>query len=158
MGWIDSLLAGGTGSIVEKTMGAVERLSAGHLGKKELRLELAKIADEEAARMHTELTTEIQAKERIMVAEMAQSDNYTKRARPSVVYFGLIAFGVDQLVRYAAHFFGTPIPETQIPQEFWMAWGSVVGIYSIGRSAEKRGGNGKLTQAVTGTPSAPSIL
>lgn len=158
MGWLKDVLLGGTGSLVEKAGELYVKASEAHLGKKEFRLELAKLADEEAGRLHDELTAEIQAKERIMVAEMAQGDNYTKRARPTVVYAGLAFFLIDMVSRFATHFTGTPIPETQIPMEFWVAWGGVVGVYSIGRTAEKRGANGKLTSAVTGTPKAPSIL
>ena len=166
MGWLQTLIGKGTGSIVEKGAEAIAKISAGHLGKKELVLELQKIADAEAARMSAEATAEIQAKERIMVAEMQQGDNYTKRARPTVVYMGLAVIAWNYALiptitgLYATFWSGASakMQPMDLPMEFWMAWSAVVGIYSIGRSAEKRGWNGKLTAAVTGTPKAPSIL
>jgi hypothetical protein len=113
----------------------------------------------------------VNAQREIIVAEMQQGDPYTKRARPSVVYFGLVFIGlVHVLFPMAAKIFvivslwrdqGNTLLETTatrvldltaitLPSEFWWAWGSVVSIWSIGRSAERRGMANKLVEMVTG--------
>ena len=78
-----------------------------------------------------------------LMEELKQGDKYTKRARPTVVYVGLIiAFlemfgfrlmfltwaGVDKSVIEAANL---------MLNTFWLAWGGVVGGYALGRSYEK---------------------
>ncbi|UCC71274.1 MAG: hypothetical protein JSV86_12880 [Gemmatimonadota bacterium] len=155
MGWLSNITGGGYAKIVDTVLGAYEKIAAGHLGKKELRLELEKLAGAEATRLHDELVAEIEAKERVLVAELQQGDKFTKRARPSIVYVGLVMFVLDVLARYAAHWTGDPIPETQVPAEFWYVWGSVSGAYVLGRSIwDKRG---TAVNAI-GAPSPASIL
>ena len=80
-----------------------------------------------------EATQEIMSKEKILVAELAQGDSYTKRARPTLVYSGLVAMLVEGI---------EAIPFTA-PEQFWPIWGGVCGVWIIGRSAEKIKGNGK---------------
>lgn len=122
----------------------------------------------------------VEAQKEIIVAEMQQGDKYTKRARPSVVYCGLIFIGlvhvifpfiirvvamwklgaladvgslansetagqVQQLIKQMEG-----LMSLNLPDEFWWAWGSVVSIWSIGRSAERRGVTGKLLAMITG--------
>lgn len=111
------------------------------------------------------------AKGQIIVAEMQQGDNFTKRARPMVVYAGLVMIAINyvafpflgRLVALSAILFTdagiipatiTPVLEPlPLPIEFWTAWGGVVSIWVLGRSAEKRGsgGNfGKIASLITG--------
>jgi len=88
--------------------------------------------------------------------EMVQDDNYTKRARPSIIYIGLaiIAFNycvvpvIQQLINVAVQ----PYP---LPSEFWLAWGGAVSAYNVGRSMEKSGKHNVFTQAVTGEKTKP---
>lgn len=103
--------------------------------------------------------TVIETQKSIIVAEMQQSDNFTKRARPSIVYFGLAAIGLVHvalpvLAWAALTFSGKPLdamPQIALPGEFWTTWGGVCGIWVIGRSAEKRGMTGKIVSAITGS-------
>lgn len=94
----------------------------------------------------------IDAQKSIIVAEMQQADNYTKRARPTLVYAGLFfIFLVHVLFPIAAFFTSKPMPESlSLPTEFWWAWSGVCGVWAIGRSAEKKGITGKLTSLITG--------
>jgi len=108
----------------------------------------------------------IDAQKSIMVAELQQGDNYTKRARPTVVYAGLAFIALVHVImpfalKIAAVFaIGSLTPEqlaelkglmdVQLPGEFWAAWGSVISIWSIGRSAERRGMSNKLIEMITG--------
>ena len=94
----------------------------------------------------------------IIVAELQQGDAYTKRARPSVVYVGLGAFVVVHvlmpLVRWGLTLAGQTeaaiLPDISLPGEFWAAWGSVTGIWSIGRTMERRGLGGKVVDMISG--------
>jgi hypothetical protein len=88
------------------------------------------------------------------MAEMNQGDNYTKRARPTVVYWGIVAITIDFLARTAMAMFDlmplASIPKTFLPTEFWVAWGGIVSTWVVGRSAEKRGTRNKVTDFITG--------
>ena len=94
----------------------------------------------------------VEAQKSIIVAEMSQGDNYTKRARPTLVYAGLLfIFLVHVGFPITAFFSGKPMPTLVLPSDFWWAWGSVVGIWSIGRSLERKGSESKLVSTITGT-------
>jgi hypothetical protein len=100
---------------------------------------------------------ELEAKERILVAELAQDDKFTKRARPTVVYTGLVLVLFEVVARYVTFWFGVELPEsegklvtTMVPAEFWYAWGGICGTWVIGRSAEKWGYQNKIVGYVTG--------
>jgi hypothetical protein len=111
-------------------------------------------------------TSIISAKKEIIVAEMNQGDNFTKRARPAVVYMGLVFIALVHVlfpitIKCITIFRLTALSPAQLgelanltalslPSEFWLAWGSVVSIWSVGRSMEKRGTANKVIQAITG--------
>lgn len=99
------------------------------------------------------LRTEIQAKERILVAELQQGDKFTKRARPSLVYVGLLFALAETVVRVVLVLQGQPFPEgltTVVPPPFWAAWTGVTGAWVIGRTAERRGLQGRIVESITG--------
>ena len=103
------------------------------------------------------ITSEIQARFKMVTdviqADNASGDNYTKRARPTVVYFGLVAIFLNHLVLpWAAHFAGDGVvPAIELPVEFWVAWGGIVSVWSVGRSAEKAAVSNRLTRSITGS-------
>jgi hypothetical protein len=87
----------------------------------------------------------------IIVAEMQQGDKFTKRARPMVVYSGLLfIFLVHVAFPIYAFFTGDPVPEISLPHEFWWAWTGVVAVWMTGRSMEKFGLENKATKLITG--------
>ena len=91
------------------------------------------------------------ARRDIIVAELNQGDNYTKRARPTIVYGGLVFICLVHVVfPMLKAFFQIDTPEISLPSEFWWTWGGVTGAYSLGRSAEKRGVKNKLVGMATG--------
>lgn len=93
----------------------------------------------------------VNATQEIIVAEMSQGDSYTKRARPTLVYAGLFfIFLVHVVFPIVGWFKAMQLPALSLPEEFWWAWGSVVGIWSLGRSFERKGIGGKITEAITG--------
>lgn len=103
---------------------------------------------------------EMDARSKIIIAEMQQGDKFTKRARPSLIYFGLfIIFWNYCLVPSSFFLFGAATTNElrlfELPIEFWAAWGGVVGIWSGGRTLERIGYKNKPLSLVTGTPVAP---
>jgi len=95
--------------------------------------------------------TLVSAQKEVVVAEMQQGDNYTKRARPTIVYCGLGFIALNYvLLPYIAFFTGFGPPKIELPSDFWYAWTGVVGIWSIGRTMEKKGNTSSIVQAITG--------
>ena len=91
-------------------------------------------------------------KAEVMKAELSQGDTYTKRARPTVVYLGLLfIFLVHVAFPIAAFFSGKPMPAAlSLPTEFWYTWGGVCSVWMIGRTMERQGAASGVIQAITG--------
>lgn len=71
-------------------------------------------------------------------AEETSGDNYTRRARPSVIWFGLLYILWDYCVLPTfALFWHLQLPAALLPQWFWEVWGMVVTGYVFARSTEK---------------------
>jgi hypothetical protein len=159
MGWLSKIFSGGAGELVEKAGNLFTKAQENHLGKKELKLELEKLISAENDRIHNEVTAELGAKERVLVAELAQGDAFTKRARPMVVYTGLAVLVLNHVVLpWSNHFFTTnELPTINIPIEFWIGWSGIVATWSIGRDAVRKGIKNKFTQIASG-PNAKSIF
>lgn len=145
MSFIGDLFAGGAKGIVEAVGSVADRFIQTKDEKAKFELEVEEVITtrlgqiEESARARMNMTAEI------IKAEMASGDAYTKRARPTVVYFGLLLigwnYGVGPMLSH---------PPVELPSEFWLAWGSVISIWSIGRTAERIGIEGKVTKVITG--------
>lgn len=141
-----------TGGLVEGIGEVADRFITTDSEKKQFQLQVQELVNQRQATAEASMQAELQAKERIIVAEMNQGDTYTKRARPTVVYAGLaiIAFNYC-LVPAMQSLGGSELQPFVLPFEFWAAWGGCVGIWTIGRTAEKRGANNKATRLVTGS-------
>jgi hypothetical protein len=147
MNWLKKIFTGGIGQAAEQIGNVVADISEKHLGKKELKLELEKILAAQATQQFQAAAVEIQAKERILVAELQQGDNYTKRARPSIIYVGLIGAIVD----------GIGAIDFTMPADFWYIWGGVCSVYVVGRSVQLskvNGVAGKVAGMITGHKSS----
>lgn len=107
---------------------------------------------EDEARM-----AELEATTRIIEAELDQDDHYSKRARPTIVYAGLLfIFLVYVVMPYAVAYWDVAEPpQVELPAEFWWSWGTVVSVYGLGKSAERLGKAGKATEWITGNRKAP---
>ena len=152
MSFIDKLSGVFSGGLVSSIGEVADRFIETDSDKKAFQLQLERLINERQVAVETSLQAELQAKERVIVAEMTQGDSYTKRARPTVVYAGLIAILFNYcLVPAAQSLNGVDISPFELPIEFWSAWGGCVGIWTIGRTMEKRGGNGPSTRLATGT-------
>jgi predicted membrane channel-forming protein YqfA (hemolysin III family) len=95
------------------------------------------------------------------VAELQQEDRFVKRARPSITYVGLfvIVFNyvfipfvnrVMEWVFIAREAEGVlslyALKPVDLPEMFWVAWGGVVAVYSVGRTTELIRSNKARTQ------------
>lgn len=93
----------------------------------------------------------INAQKEIVVSEMSQGDNFTKRARPTVVYAGLAFIFFDHVALPIYSFFSSgAVPNVSLPSEFWWAWTGCVGIWMVGRTMEKRGSTSEIVAKITG--------
>lgn len=125
--------------------------------RNEFKRQIAELVTRRTSEVEETLRAELGARRDIIVAEMAQGDAYTKRARPTVVYAGIVIFALDAAVRAIQMSLGVgDVPTTYVPSEFALAWGSVVGLWVLGRSAEKRGAGNAIISAITGTPQSTS--
>ena len=154
MGLLDSIFkASPVGAIVETVVGLVssvittpEDKAKFEAQKGDIAVRMEEILQKRDSEMEQTLRTELEAKEKIIVAEMAQGDNYTKRARPTVVYFGLFLFFFNYSI---VPLFG--LPQLELPAEFMYGWAGIVSTWSIGRSAERIGTRNRVVSAATGT-------
>lgn len=144
----------GIGSIADLAKGLVDRfLPAAMTGaeKAQVQVQIQGILDQREASL-------IESQQSIIMSEMSQGDNFTKRARPCIVYFGLIAIGLVHVILPMIAWVtlittGKPLtdmPLILLPGEFWATWGGVCSIWVIGRTVEKRGPVNKLVSKITG--------
>jgi hypothetical protein len=114
-------------------------------------LEMAKMAGE----LETTYRAELELQRTVMVAELEHGDNYTKRARPTIIYAGLAVALFDGIIGpLIGWIWGVDVPKSNLLPEFWYVWGGVCGIYAVGRTREKIGSqSGKLLNAVFGNGS-----
>lgn len=158
MGWFSTLFSGGASDIVDKVADVVDGFHLSGEEKQEFNIKLQQIVAARDSEIEQTIRKNLEAKERILVAELQQGDSYTKRARPSVVYFGLFMIAMNYLVvPLISVISGNGIQSFPLPTEFWAAWGGIVGTWAIGRSFEKAGASNRMSRAVTGNQK-PSLL
>jgi hypothetical protein len=155
MAWYDKIIGGGLGAMAEGAASIIEALQSGKIKKAEAETMLQELKDKELARTHEDFAVELGAKERIMIAELEQGDNFTKRARPFVIYTGPVIVVLLILMHYVCVFAKIPIPPTPDFVPWYLgAWASYGSIYAVGRTIEKYGGGSNLTKMVTGASHA----
>jgi len=144
----------GIGSVADLAQSVVERFfpqKATEAEKAQAQLALQELLERRE-------TAVLDTQKSIIVAEMQQGDNFTKRARPAIVYMGLIFIGlvhvvfpiVAWLVLVLTNELLTEMPDIALPSEFWAAWGGVCSIWVIGRTMERRGMANKVVNLITG--------
>ncbi len=152
MSWLSKIFSGSVGSVVEQVGGVVDKFHLSGEEKQNFKLKLEALLQQRDSEIEESLRSELQAKERILVAELTQGDSYTKRARPTVVYAGLVFIFVNYvLVPVISDLFGTRMEAFQLPTAFWAGWSGIVGTWSVGRTLEKRGATDRVTRAITGS-------
>tara|TARA_R110000796_G_scaffold111953_2_gene223448 strand:- start:828 stop:1319 length:492 start_codon:yes stop_codon:yes gene_type:complete len=157
---IASFFSGGLSSVVDSIGGIADRFIETPDEKSAFKLEVETLLQKRDSEIEQTIRAELSAKEKVLVAELNQGDNYTKRARPTVVYAGLIFIGINYVIfPVVGRVMGlmevtvSTEPLADLPVEFWAAWGGICATWSIGRSAEKRGNRGGVVSAITGNKS-----
>lgn len=152
MSFVTKLTSVLTGGLVDSVANVADRFIQTDDEKEQFKLEMQRVINDRQASVEATAQAELQAKERIIVAEMNQGDNFTKRARPALVYMGMVVIAYNYcLVPTLQMLLGEPVVPFVLPGEFWAAWGGSVGLWVVGRSAEKRGNNNLATRMVTGS-------
>jgi hypothetical protein len=157
MSWLTNLFSGSVGGLVKEVGGIIDNLTCTGEEKQQFKLEMEKLLQLRDATLQRGLQAELQTKERIMVAELNQGDNFTKRARPTVVYMGLFFIFLNYcFIPIISNITGNAlITPLDLPSYFWQAWGGIVATWCVGRTFEKRGAKSKVVEKITG---AKSIL
>ena len=77
---------------------------------------------------------------------------YTRAARPTVIYVGLLFIAMIHVVIPAIAFFtNRPVGDINLPEEFWWTWGAVVTTWFVGRSYEKVNTPNTYSRLITGS-------
>lgn len=151
MSWFTTLFSGGATQVIEKVGDVIDEFHLSSEEKQNFKLQLKQVVAARESEIEQTIRKNLEAKERILVAELAQGDVYTKRARPTVVYFGLVMIALNYfVVPTISMLAGRPPTPFDLPVEFWAAWGGIVATWAVGRSFEKVGAGNKVTRAVTG--------
>ena len=132
--------------------GVIDDIHTSDEEKAKASLAMEKVLQAQRSDIEKTIRAELETRADILKAEMAQGDAFTKRARPSVVYFGLAAIGLNHIVLpWAAYFAGSDtLPSIALPDQFWWAWSGVCSVWFLGRSIEKRGAVSEKLQSVVG--------
>ena len=155
--WITNLLGGGLVKMGKGIAEIVDTFKMTDDEKARFNLDMETLLQKAGSELEQTMRTELQTKERIMVAELTQGDNYTKRARPTVVYFGLVIIAWNySVVPFMGAVIGMSMPLMPLPDEFWYAWGGVVATWSVGRTMERRGAKNNLLTVIGGKQ--PSLM
>lgn len=152
MSWITRIFGGSVGSLVEQVGDVADKFHLSGEEKQKFKLEMEALVQRRDLEIEETIRTELQSKERVLVAELTQGDTYTKRARPTVVYAGLGFIFMNYCIIPAIQSLaGVQVKPFELPTEFWIGWSGIVATWSIGRSAEKRGARSRLTSIITGS-------
>lgn len=161
--WLSNLLGGGAVKMGQGIADIFDQFKLTDDEKLAGQLEMETLLQKRDSEIEGTIQKELDTAARVIEAEMNQDDNYTKRARPTVIYTGLLMFFLNSVVlpklAILAAFIADPkaqeiviaaMQPVEIPSAFIVAWGSVVAIYSGGRTLEKRGARNAAAQAMTG--------
>ena len=151
MGLLSDLIGSSFGKTVSELGNTVKKFVTTDGDRMQMQKELEIILQKRDSEVEQTIRKELEAKEKILIAELQQGDPYTKRARPSVVYFGLLVIFYNYCVVPSIQLWkGLPLVPFELPGGFWAGWSGIVATWSIGRSAEKRGTRNKVTSFITG--------
>jgi hypothetical protein len=155
MSTLSNIFSGSLTGIINSVSGIIDRFTLSKEEKQEFKLEMQSRLMQKEKELEETYRTELESRADIIKSEMAQGDRFTKRARPTIIYGGLIfIFIVYVLVPVIAYMAGASpddMPGITLPDEFWWAWGTVVSVYGAGRSVEKIGVVNRATQLMTGS-------
>jgi hypothetical protein len=159
MSFISKILGSATGGLIKEAGNVLDKFITTKEEKMAAQLKLEELLQKRDSEIEQTIQAELKAKENIIVAELQQGDNYTKRARPTVVYFGLFVIFFNYcFIPFVQTVAAAQVAAFALPTEFWVAWGGIVATWTVGRSAEKRGSRNKVTDFITGNKSKSIFL
>lgn len=151
------------GKGLDKITGLVDNLTLSKEEKEAFKLEIQSQLLQQQKELEETYRTALNSRADIIKAELAQGDTFTKRARPMIIYAGLFFIFVvyvivpiifmlkNGIADFPRNEVGQIMMLINLPEEFWWAWGTVVGVYGAGRSAEKLGAANRVTNLITGS-------
>jgi len=140
------------GNILKGVGGIIDKFKLSPEDKKQFELDYETLLQKQESEIEETYRAEVNAKMQIITAELNQGDTFTKRARPMIVYSGLLfIFIVHVAFPIITYWTGNPMPELALPEAFWWSYSGVTGAYAIGRSMEKRGVRSKVTSLMSGS-------
>ena len=149
---LGDIVKGAADSIIGGATKIFDDLHTSPEEKADIAAKMATVVNERMAIITSEIQARFKMVTDVIQADNASGDTYTKRARPTLVYFGMLMIFINYLV--------VPILQTMtsvevqpfpLPTEFWVAWGGTVAVWSVGRSAEKAAVSNRLTRGITGS-------
>lgn len=144
-----------TGGIVDTVANVADRFIETDDEKRQFKLQIEAELSKRVAEAEATTRSIIDARAKVITAELQQGDNYTKRARPTLIYFGMGMICINYLIIPLIQTVkGVAIAPFILPTEFWVAWGGAVSVYTIGRSFEKSGASNKFSRVSTGNQSS----
>lgn len=142
---LSGILAGGVKDIVEGVFNVFDMVHTSDEEKVDLKLRIERAVTERMAVIETSIQARFRMVTDIIQSEMVSGNSYTKNARPTIVYSGLLI----HLVNAFGQMFG--LAPIEVDPNFTYVWGGVCGVWIIGRSAEKVGARNRAAQAITGS-------
>lgn len=152
MSFLKNLFAGGVSGLVKTVADVADEFTLSPEEKAEFALRTQEVVAKQMEAIEESVQAQFQMVADVIKAEMASGSNYTKNARPTLVYWGMVLITLSIIPQI----FGKP--SIVLPEEFWYAWTGVVGLWIVGRSAERAGSHGKLTKTITGSDAKSEIL
>ncbi len=156
MGFLSKIVSGGAADIIGAVGSVVDKFHTSAEEKVEMKLAIEAAVTNRMAVIEQSIQARYKMVMGVVEAEMKSGDNFTRRARPMLVYFGMVVIFLNYLLLpWIAYWFPAAgdAPEIMMPTEFWYAWSGTVGLWIVGRSAEKSGVANKATRAITGAKS-----
>jgi hypothetical protein len=157
MSFISKIFSDTVTDAVSKVGDTIRKFVTTDKDRMAVQVEVEKIISDRMSKAQDSVMTELQAKAQVLQAELQQGDAFTKRARPTVVYCGLLMILYNHcIIPTIQTIMNQPVAPFTLPVEFWVAWGGIVGTWSIGRTVEKRGASlgdskfGKIAKLITG--------
>ena len=144
MSFLSGILGAGSKGVLDGIGGIIGKFVQSPEEKNKALMEMEQLLAAKDAKVEETIQAEMDARKEILVAELESGDNYTRRARPTLVYAGL-AFIFLNHVFFPVLFALTKTPpvDLALPVEFWVAWTGTTGAWSIGRTMERRKGGTK---------------
>lgn len=125
------------GPLIKEGSKMIDKLTLTKEEKEEFKLKFAGLANEQERQIQETIRQKDKSTAQIITAEVQQDDKYTKRARPTVIYVGiLLIIWAYAVIPVLNNQFDWEIAH-EIPNFFWQAWAAIVSVYAGGRSLEK---------------------